>query len=112
MVGTLASAKDNLGGRVWSRDELSFERDAEVFGRPYFVLKHCNVHLSENICKQYDANLCRPRFQQETSFAFCTVHRKKFRQAVNHTGVQNPRHASTVKHVRDGSTGGFNFGKE
>ena len=36
------------------------------------VRTHCNIHT----CEKYGANLCCPRFQPETVFAFCTVNQK------------------------------------
>ena len=54
----MASAKDKRGGRAWSREEQHSEREVEASLRMdmSFVMKHCNIHSSQNICEQYGAN--------------------------------------------------------
>ena len=60
----MASASDKRGGRSVMRKPS----DEYVF-----VLKQCNVHPSQNMFEQHGANLCCPRFEPETTFAFWTV---------------------------------------
>ena len=67
---SMASAKDKRGGRVWSREEQHSERDSDAFGWRClsWTLQRSPV---QHTYEDYDANICRPRFQPETTFAFC-----------------------------------------
>ena len=90
------------------------------------VQKHCNFLLFQHTCEQYGANLCRPHFQPEITFGFCTVIQRRKNpprprpceaapQEVQQPRItlvfQNLRHASTVKQICHGSTGGNSFGR-
>ena len=55
---------------VWSREEPS-ERERKPLDEHAFVLKYCNVHLSQNTCEQCGADLCCSHFQPEMMFVFC-----------------------------------------
>ena len=119
MVRTKASAKDNLGGRVNSHDEQHYEQAQSVVWKilddHVFDLKYCDARLSQHICEQYGANFCRPHSQPGTTFVFCTLNEKynypsgprpyeAVPQELRFFGVfQNPRYASTMKQVCDGS---------
>ena len=95
------------------------------------VLKHCNDILFRHICTQSGAHPCCTCFQPETMYAFCTVNQSaKIRQGPSRARLcrksfdvghvpqpritrvfQDPRHASTMKQVCNGSTCGNDLGK-
>ena len=77
MLRTVASAQDKRGGRVWSRERCVVSVMRKPLDEHVFVVKYCNVHLSQHTCEQCGAHLYCPRFQPETTFAFCTVIQKR-----------------------------------
>ena len=88
-------------------------------GEHVFLQTHCKVRLSQHTCEQYVANLCCPHSQPETESVFfmeiqifknppghkpCGMRRKSFEfwhvpQPRFTLVFQNPRHATTIKHV-------------
>ena len=126
MVRIMASAKDNRGGRVWSPEEERTERGAEAFG----CTSVCPVTLQRPPCPSAPASNTVPisavHVSNQKMFALWTANQKHNNpeaQAVRGCAAkasiflhvpqrvfQNPMHASTMKQVGDGSTGGNNFG--
>ena len=121
MVRTMASAKENLGERV-SPDEQSSEPRKPL--DEHVVQTRCNVPSQH--CEQYSANLCRLPFPTRNVRSISNQNTSARAQAARGCAArvfghvpqpqitrvfQNPKHASTMEQVCDGSTGGNNFGR-